>query len=308
MESRVLAMDLGGTKSLIALVDGNGNVVYSRRKPSVFPIRKTEVIEQLASWVREMEQIGPFDRIGIGMAGQVDGSQGVLISTCLSDEMLEVPIAARLEQTTGYPVVADNDGVAALIGERWKGAARPYEHVVMLTIGTGLGGAAWERDRPVRGARGAALHVGHTILHYNGVPCGCGNRGCAEKYVSGTGIREAYERMTGRSIPAEDVYKGYLQGDKNATAVIEAFLDQCAGVLSSMANLFNPQAFVLGGGVSESLGEAEIALLENKARVLSLPANRNFTLLKAALGNEAGVIGAAYMALHDLHGERRQPQ
>jgi len=294
----VLAMDLGGTKSLIAIVDENGNVVSSQRRPSIFPIRKSEVIEQLASWVREMEQAGPIDRIGIGMAGQVDGSRGLLISTCLSDEMLEVPIVERLSLATGYPVIADNDGVAALIGERWLGAARPFEHVVMLTIGTGLGAAAWERDRAVRGARGVGLHVGHMVLQYDGAPCSCGNRGCAEKYVSGTGIREAYERLTGRSIRAEEIYKGYLEGDEPCTAVIESFLDQCAVMLASVANLLNPEAFVLGGGVSESLGDAEIARLQSRARALSLPANRDFTLLKASLGNEAGIIGAAYMALH----------
>jgi glucokinase len=293
----VLAMDLGGTKSLLALVDENGTVVLSQRRPSLFPIRKSEAAAQLASWVREMEQVGSFDRIGIGMAGQVDGSRGLLVSTCLSDEMLEWPVAEQLAQAVGYPVVADNDGVAALLGERWRGAARPFAHVVMLTIGTGLGGAAWEGDRPIRGARGAALHVGHMVLQYDGVPCSCGNRGCAERYVSGTGIREAYERLTGRSIPAEEIYRGYRAGDPPSVAVIEAFLDQCAGLLASMANLMNPQAFVLGGGVSDSLGDAEIARLESRARALALPANRGFTLCKATLGNEAGVIGAAYMAL-----------
>lgn len=295
-----LAMDLGGTKSLLGLVDATGTVLYSERRPSIFPIEPDTLIDRLAGWVREMEGKGGFDKIGIGMAGQVNAATGTLMSTCLSSDRLDIGLAHLLARRTGYPVIADNDAVAALIGERWKGAVRNFHHVVLLTIGTGLGGALWDDRHILRGSRGAALQVGHSVFSYDGLPCSCGSKGCAETYISGTGIREAYLRKTGSSLPSEDIFRLYRQSDPAAQEVVKAFFDQCGTLVAGLANLLNPEAFLIGGGVGEALSEEELLQIENKARQLALPANGFFSLERAILGNDAGMIGSAYLAHYEL--------
>ena len=295
-----LALDLGGTKSLLGLVDENGTVLYSERRPSLFPIDPDGVVDRLASWVEEMAHRGTFEKIGIGMAGQVNAASGTLVSTCLSSERLDLEIASLLSRRTGYPVIADNDAITALIGEGWKGAVRDRQHVVLLTIGTGLGGAYRDGRHIFRGSRGAALQVGHSAFRYDGLPCSCGNKGCAETYISGTGIREAYLRATGTAIRTEEIFERYRHSDPEARGVVETFFDQCASLVAGLANLYNPEVFLIGGGVGEALPDAELLLIENRARLLALTANNEFSLERAILGNNAGMIGSAYLAHYEL--------
>ncbi|MCU1392987.1 MAG: glk [Ilumatobacteraceae bacterium] len=289
--TRAAGIDVGGTKFLGVVLDDAGEIVVTKRRPT--PAGGDAVVRELAEFAREL---GDYDTLGVGVPGLVT-RDGVLRAAPNLVGADEVAVGARLTALLGHPVAVDNDATCAMVAEWLHGAARGFDDVVLVTLGTGIGGGLVMGGRLQRGANGFAGEFGHVVVEPNGIACVCGRRGCWERYASGSGLAMLAGGRTG-----EDVVAAAEAGDRESLAVIDLFAHWVALGLANLTNVLDPACIVLGGGLAAApgvfLGPIErefVALLyssENRPRP---------QLAFAALGERAGAIGAALLpSLPDL--------
>lgn len=314
-----LGLDLGGTKCLGVAVDATGAILDEHREPT--PSTGDEVVDTLASVASSLVSRGDGDRlvaIGVGVPGLVDAA-GVLRFAPNLPGVIDLPIRHRLIEaldTCGIAVptvTVENDASCAAWGERQVGAAAGRDHVVMVTLGTGIGGGLILGGSLYRGANGFAGELGHMVVDPTGPLCPCGQQGCWERFASGSGLgrlaREAAEagrvpRLVASAggdpdeVRGEHVTRAAADGDADALAVMRAFARWVGIGLANLANAFDPQAFVLGGGLVEA---GDILLDPVRAAFTELLDGADLRpaieILPAALGEHAGAIGAALLAL-----------
>lgn len=313
MPLETLGVDLGGTKVAAALVDAEGRIVASNVFPTNASTGPDGVIRDIVACVKD--GLGASARgaagLGIGVAGQIDEATGA-VHFAPNLDWHHVPLRAALEQGLGLPVVVTNDVRAATWGEWMHGAGRGAHDLVTLFIGTGAGGGIVSGGRLLAGCTNAAGELGHMTIVTGGRKCHCRNRGCLEAYVGGWAIaeqaREAVlrDREAGRrlvalaggvdEITAGTVSEAYHQGDPLAVRLVEEISRHLAAGIVTVVNAFNPCLLILGGGVVEGLPELA-ALAEAPVRAHALEAAvGGLRISRAALGNQAGVIGAAALA------------
>jgi len=303
--TRTVGVDLGGTKCLAVALEG-GQVVEERRVAT--PAGNAAVLDALALVAADMLDRGPVVGVGVGAPGLVDRAGVLRFAPNLTD-VADLAIGADLSARLGVPVRVDNDATCAVWGERQIGAARGYDEVILVTLGTGIGGGIVSGGRLLRGANGFAGEVGHMVIDPDGPPCPCGQRGCWERFASGGGLgrlgRAAAEsgRATrvlelaggdATSVRGEHVTLAATEGDAESHAVLGDFGRWVALGLVNLANIFDPRAFVLGGGLVEAgellLGPVRSAFTELLAGGRHRP---DVAIVPAALGEHAGAIGAA---------------
>ena len=267
------------------------------REVSVVEARVAEVVERL-------RPAGASLPIGAGIPGFHDTTTGLLRQSPNFPGWEDVPVAARLERLLGVPVATENDANAAVLGEAWSGAAAGLADVVMLTLGTGVGSGFLVAGRLLTGARGAGAEGGHIPLHANGRVCGCGRRGCLETYVSGPGFtrtaQEEYEQAPAGLRPErpEDVFDAEEAGRSWAARAVGRFVEDLASGLVPLVHLFSPAAIVLGGGVAGAFPRfAPSVERELLRRAIPACLEGVLPLRAAALGGDAGAVGAARLAL-----------
>ncbi len=312
--TEAIGVDLGGTKMLLGVLDPDSKVVWESRERSTGQT-ENELVELL---VREVEE-GRAARAGVGTIGlgipaTIDHENGVAVSA-VNLPIENLPIRELVVERTGLPVFVDNDANVAALAEHLYGAARGAENVVMLTVGTGIGGGLILGGEVYRGATGAGAELGHMVIEMDGPRCqgNCPGRGCVEAFASGTALgregREASERKPdsalgrmraeGREIDGKAVTEAARGGDQTAIAVFDLVGKRLGVALASLANIFEPEVIVVGGGVIAA-GDLllEPARSELQARALR-PMNRT-PVVAAELGQDAGMIGAAAMARIEL--------
>ncbi|MCW6037211.1 ROK family protein [Spirulina subsalsa FACHB-351] len=289
----VIGIDLGGTAIKFGRFLADGTCLEFRRIPTPQPSEPHRVIEAIAQTVQELNQ-GQAIALGVGVPGPADVAGKVALVAINLVRWQNVPLAQELEEKTGLPTVIANDANCAGLGEAWIGAAANFRHSILLTLGTGVGGAIILDGQLFTGYDGAAGELGLMTINPEGPPCNSGNRGSLEQHLSIGAIR----RATGKD-PAE---LGELanKGDRQALEFWQDY-GRILGIgLSNLLYILTPEAAVIGGGVSAS---AEFffpsALAEIEQRVLATSRTR-FHLLLAALGNNAGAIGAARLAWQQL--------
>ena len=307
-----VGVDVGGTKVAAGVVDEQGQVLARVRRATSaqVPGAAEQVITEA---VRELGKAFPIEAVGIGAAGLVDQTRSV-VRFAPNLGWREQPLRAQLERATGLPVVVENDANAAAWGEHRFGGGRASGDVVLITVGTGLGGGIVLNGRLLRGAFGIAGEVGHVRLVPGGRVCGCGNHGCWEQYTSGSAlIREARELAAtspGRTarllelaggdpsaITGDLVTRVAREGDPAAVALLAEVGKWLGEGIADLACVLDPAVVVVGGGVSEA-GD----LLLEPARAayaaqLSAGAYRpHLQIVAAELGNDAGLVGAADLA------------
>jgi len=309
----VIGVDLGGTKLLAGTVDADLQV-HHRSFRMARPDDASAVIDQLVETVEEGRAAAPGEVLGVGLGvpGLVDPETGVVAD---SNHLPLAGVAVRdvLAERVGLPVAIDNDGNMAMLAESRRGAARGARDAVLLTIGTGIGGGLLVGGSIVHGARGAAGELGHMIVDADGPPCPgrCPNHGCLEALVSGhalgiegsrlaaerpdSALHEARER--GDEITGLLVTELALAGDEAARGAIAAMGANLGLGIVTLANVFNPEVVVVGGG---AIGAGEL-LLEPAREVVAaraLPITRErLRIVATQFGAEAGMVGAACMAL-----------
>lgn len=310
MPGLTIGVDVGGTKCLALAIDSSGEVLADARVAT--PSGGDELIDAVVALVSQLtDSAGPPDAVGVGVPGLVDAA-GVLAYAPNLPGVLDVAVASRVAQRCGVPVTVENDATAAVWGEREVGAARGAEHVLLVTLGTGIGGGIILGGRLYRGAHGFAGEIGHMVVDPHGPQCPCGKRGCWERFASGTGLgrlaRDAASAgRLGRAVAlaggdpedvrGEHVTTAAAEGDHKAEAVMAAYGHWLAVGLVNLAYLFDPEVFVLGGGLVES---AEVVLAPTRAAFKELLAGADYRppirIAPAALGERAGAIGAALLA------------
>jgi glucokinase len=206
------------------------------------------------------------------------------------------PIRDRIQQALGAPVILENDANSAALGEKWMGAGREVDDLVLLTLGTGIGGGIIIGGHILHGVQGMAAELGHITVVPNGNPCGCGNRGCLEKHASATAIASMARMMNlGASLTSEDVYDLAMAGNDRALAVFRSMGEALGIALASLVNIFNFPLYLISGGPIPAwpfFSPAMLAELERRSFTYRTTSPR---IEPAKLGNQAGLFGAAYL-------------
>ncbi|MBK7857018.1 MAG: ROK family protein [Archangiaceae bacterium] len=309
----VLAIDIGGTKLAAGVVAQDGTIVSKGRVPTDVPKGPEQAIERLNALCRQlMAQAGnpEIAVIGIGCGGPLDPRTGVTLTPPNLPGWEDFPVVARVEKGLGKKAFIDNDANAAVLGEHLFGAGRGYQHLVYLTVSTGVGGGVILDGRLYQGMNGNAAELGHLSMSYDGWPCPCGSKGCIEAFCSGTNIARR-ARLTAsprllelagsrEAITTEHVVAAVREGDAAARKVWDDTLEVLGAGVASMINAFNPQRVIIGGGVA-SVGPL---FLEPVARIglarAMKPLAKGVDVVPAALGDQVGVMGAAAVAFSHL--------
>lgn len=309
-----VGIDLGGTFIKGGIVDTQGNVLLAKKTPTEREKGAEGVAKNIASLVETLvieQGLQKTDLIGIGMGvpGMIDSKAGVVIySNNLAWK--DFHIAESLEKLTGLPVKIANDANVATLGEVKFGVAKKCENAVMITLGTGVGGGIVVDGKLVEGNQSAGAELGHSTIVINGEPCTCGRKGCLEAYASATALirdtkraMQAHKESKMWEIGSLDKVDGatafsYQNVDEVAKAVVENYIEHLACGLTNFANIFRPEAIILGGGVC--------AEGDNLVKPLQKLLNRDLfagtlgpqvSILVAELGNSAGLLGAAALLL-----------
>ncbi len=291
-EERAIGVDVGGTKILAGLVDQAGRVAVARECPT--PLESQEaLLDAIASLVEELRD-GTVVAVGIGVPSTVDQREGTAVFS------VHIPLAGVSLRAWGserfrLPTAVDNDANAAALAEWTAGAGRGARHMVMLTLGTGIGGGLVLDGRLYRGAVGAAAELGHMVLQYRGRRCqgACRGHGHFEALASGTAAAGMARRVLGPAADARSLVAAARAGDRGALAAMAELGERLGAGIASLVNIFNPERVVIGGG----FGVAFDLLIEPARRALAqeaLPPARDIVrVVPAELGGEAGMIGAA---------------
>lgn len=295
----ILGIDIGGTNVKFGVIDENYRVVKGYSIPTGADRSDIEIVNDIIAQTKKIQEEYSFERIGIGSPGNLDSENGICIHAA-NLPYHNTPITAMVSEAAGVPAFLANDATAAVYGELYAGAGKNYQNIVMVTLGTGVGGGIAIDGKPYLGQKGGAGEIGHMIIKYDGLPCPCGQVGCYEQYASVTSlIRLTEEAIAANpdSILAEVAKEGAngrsafdakAQGCAVAAGVIDQYTEYIAVGLKSLINIFQPDAIVIGGAISNQ----EENLLAPVREKVGVPVN----LFTSALKNDAGVIGAAVVA------------
>jgi glucokinase len=292
-----IGVDTGGTSTKGALVGGDGRILR-RAEVATDPVAGTAgilaVVDELLAAAADQQVV--VDGIGVGVAGFVDAATGSVIfspNLAYDDPQVRAAVQARAD----VPVVVDNDANAAVWGERAFGAAKGFDDVALLTLGTGIGSGFIVAGRLIRGHRGAGAELGHTVIDPDGPACPCGRRGCLERFASGTAI-EAMAAATGTwgtAPTGEDIARAAAGGDEGARIILGRAGASLAVGLVNVVNIFDPAVIVLAGSVVEA-GEPYLGpVREGFERALAAQRRQPVPVEVGHLGNDAGIAGAAAM-------------
>jgi glucokinase len=295
-----IGVDLGGTKILAGVVARDGSVVRRHERPTPQDSQE-HVLAELEAAVAELldESVAA---VGFGVPSPIDQERGVVVR-CVNVPLEDAPLRDRMRERFGVPVGLDNDANAAAIGEWRAGAGRGAHNLVMLTLGTGVGGGVISAGRPFRGRNGAGAEFGHTVIVHDGRPCqgACTGRGHLEAYVSGTSVTAAAREAFGPSADAHRLVRLANEGDAKARGLLAEVGGYLGSGIGSFVNVFGPQLVVLGGG----FGVAGYDYLQGPAdevmrREALEPMRSAVSFAKAELGTAAGLTGAAFVGFEAL--------
>jgi glucokinase len=315
-ELPVLAIDLGGTKIIAAIISNKGQIVAKKRCLTLADEGPHPVISRIFSAIDHLlsqRNINPsqLDSISIAAAGAIDFKKGLITSSPHLPGWHDVPLRDIVEEKYKVNTFLINDASAAALGEHHFGAGRGVNNLILLTVGTGIGGGIIINGRLYSGVSGSAGEIGHMTIDVNGPRCDCGKTGCLEALVSGTAVaKEAIKRIRQgersslteivegkiENITAEEVSIAAQGGDSLASEVILKAATYLGVGIANLVNIFNPEMIIIGGGMAK-MGD----LLLNPARqvvrerAFQLPAQA-VQIVPARLGDDAGVLGAAVFA------------
>jgi glucokinase len=311
--TETIGVDLGGTKMLIGVLSDT-EPHYEQREASTGQT-EDELVELLVREVTEARDARPdVAAVGLGIPATIEHDKGVAVSA-VNLPLADLPIREIVSERVGLPVFVDNDGNVAALAEYLYGAAQGKPHMVMLTVGTGIGGGLILDGEIYRGSTGAGAELGHVVIQADGPPCqgNCPNHGCVESLASGTALgregRAAAESAPdsalgkvlaeGGEIDGKAVTEAALAGDELAVGVFDLIGGRLGVACSSFANVFQPNAIVVGGGVIAA-GDLLLEPARREIRQRALRPMNETPILEATLGNDAGMIGAAAMARREL--------
>jgi glucokinase len=316
-QPEAIGVDLGGTKMLLGVLDGDSKTVWESRERSAGE-GEEELVELLVREISEAQaKRSGIEAVGMGIPATIDHEKGLAVAA-VNLPIENLPIRDLVVERTGLPTFVDNDANVAALAEHLFGAARGARNAVMLTIGTGIGGGLILGGEIYRGSTGAGAELGHVAIQLDGPACqgNCPGHGCVETLASGTALgregRAAAESNPGSAlgklfaegseIDGKVVTVAAQEGDETAIGVFDLVGSRLGVALASFANIFEPEVIVIGGGVIAA-GELLLAPARRELEARALrPMNRT-PVVPAELGEDAGMIGAAAMARIELEQE-----
>ena len=310
-------VDLGGTTVKIAYFDEDGNMLIKWEIPTVTAGGGSAILPDIAASIlqfTEQKSISPdaIIGVGIGVPGPVSGKG--IVNKCINLGWGVFNIAEELSRLVGYPVKAGNDANVAALGEYWKGGGKGCDNMVFVTLGTGVGGGIVIEGNLLHGAHGSGAEIGHMVINKDETDrCNCGKYGCVEQYCSATGIvrlakkaLEGYEGVTKLRhfdpLTAKDIFDSGKAGDELALQVLDQFYNYMGEFLANICNVVDPDAVVLGGGVSKA-GQMLLDGTRPYFDKYVFHAARGARFELASLGNDAGTYGAFKLALDAFGGK-----
>ena len=311
----VIGVDLGGTNLRTALLSEDGNILDKRKEASHASDGWKKVVARLIDNIVRQREIaverGFFvTAVGVGAPGIIKMDKGVVVKSPNFPDWNNLPLKEELEKALHIPVVIENDANAAALGEQWRGAGHGIGSMILLTLGTGVGGGIVLNDKIWHGADGMAGEIGHMTIFPDGRPCSCGNIGCLEMYASARGIVKSYcealetTNPEACSVPtaitSEIVYQEARAGNERAIRIMNE-MGRLLGIgIANLINIFNPEMIVIGGGVKDAWNLFINATnQEIMRRAFQVPAERT-NIVPSLLGDDAGMVGAAAVALQKI--------
>ncbi|WP_086312018.1 glucokinase [Enterococcus sp. 7F3_DIV0205] len=323
MDKKLIGIDLGGTTIKFAILTTDGDVQQKWSIETNILDEGSHIVPDIIESINHrisLYEMKHDDFIGIGMGtpGSVDIKKGTVVGAYNLNWTKKQNVKAQIEEATGIPFVLDNDANVAALGERWKGAGENNPDVVFITLGTGVGGGIIAEGNLLHGVNGCAGEIGHVTVDPGGFECTCGKRGCLETVSSATGVVRVARHMSeeyagdsqlkqaiddGQDVSSKDVFEYAQADDPFALMVVDRVCYFLGLAIGNVGNTLNPSSVVIGGGVSAA-GEFLRSRVQTYFEEFTFPEVRNSTQVKLAqLGNEAGVIGAASLALQFMEKE-----
>jgi len=292
-----IGIDLGGTKIESVLLDPGDAVVLRRRRETPLADGYRAILDSVAELVREAAANVPGEKhysVGIGIPGSVDAASG-LVRNANSVCLIGQPLPDDLERLLGRRVGVRNDADCFTLAECHRGAAAGYGVVLGVIMGTGCGGGLWLNGEVREGPHRICGEWGHLSVDPLGAPCYCGNRGCIETKISGSGVERAFSARYGETLRMDEIAARAREGEPRCRAAFDAFLDDFGRSLGGVISLLDPDAVVLGGGLSN----IEELYREGAERVRHYAFHDDLRtpILKNRLGDSAGVFGAAWIGV-----------
>ena len=316
----LIGVDLGGTNMRVGMVTSDGLMVHRLMLPTRVNLGLEKVVERISKAIQEVinQTIAPGNQIkgiGIGSPGTIDIQSGIIISSPNFPKWKQVPLKHMIEERLSIPTFMDNDANAFAFGEKWVGAGKEVKSLVCLTLGTGVGGGIILNGRIWHGADGMAAEIGHMTVLPDGLKCNCGNYGCLESYASASSIVRRvcnaiqsgkltmvldYAKGNLENITSDLVYQAALKGDELAIHIMNETATFLGIGIANLINLLNPEMIVVGGGLTNAWDIIyPLTLKEVQKRALSEVAKR-VKIVRASLGDNSGIIGAAGIAYFNL--------
>lgn len=299
-----IGLDLGGTNLRAAAIDRNGVILDKVAGRTQYSEGRDAIVHDMVEAISTLrERFGKTNLagIGIGVPGFISMKEGVIRNSANLAPLENFPIRDEIGRQLETTVILENDANAAALGEKWMGAGKDVEDLIMVTLGTGVGGGIISGGRVLRGCQGMAGEFGHITAVPYGNPCGCGNSGCLEKHASATSIINMGHMLgLGKDITAKDVYDMARQGNQRAQMVFVSAGETLGIVLAMLVNAFNFPLYLIAGGVIAGWDLFYPPMIaETRKRSFTYRVT-NTRIEKAQLGNEAGLYGAAYLPWSEL--------
>jgi glucokinase len=332
-----IGVDLGGTNLRIAAITTDGQMLEKITLGVKVALGRDYVIGEMCDAIQRLTEkyraTGKFIGAGIGVPGIIDKETGMMRMSANLPGWSDYPVRDEIERRLGARVFLDNDAKVAALGEQWLGAGRGVDNMAMITLGTGIGGAIILNGKIFYGMNGMAGEFGHVTIEPNGIPCGCGNHGCAERYASATAlVRMAREAIESGNAPAlaklassdaefsaQSIYNLAIQGHEDAQRIFDRFGEVLGILLADLVNVLNLNIFVIGGGVVsawDAFAPRMFAELRERSLIYAATApedplgekegasaqrvtytHKKTIITRALLGSDAGLYGAARLPM-----------
>jgi len=298
----VIGVDVGGTKVAAAVVAQDASLEARLEQHTEVASEET-LLAQLDAVVEELRSETEVAALGFGIPSRIDQRRGRAVAS-VNVPLMNVDFRDRMRELHGLPTAIDNDGNAAAIAEWRAGAARGADDVVMLTLGTGVGGGLILGGAPYRGATGSGAELGHVVVDVDGLPCRCGGRGHLESYATGLAADGFARERIGPDSDAHDLVRRAKAGEQEALDVLAEIGRYIGAAVASFVNALEPKLVVVGGGYGEAAGEFLLPSAREVIAQDALPPGRDtLRIVEAQLGADAGVIGAGMIAFEALGAE-----
>jgi fructokinase len=299
MSRYAIGIDLGGTKVEACLVDDSRAILARKRRPSEPRLGRDKVVANILELAAETAGGACYEAVGMGTPGTYHPGDDIMYGAPHTPLYEKPGLVSLLRSKFSVPLIIENDADCLALAEFFAQCHGRYSTVMAVILGTGMGSGLVLDNRLHRGPNGNAGEIGHSSIDINGRPCECGRRGCGEAYLSGPSLTRRYQELTGETLAPRDIFERSEKGEPRALALFEESCRIMGELFANCVNILDLQAIILGGGVSNlPLWYDRVPPYMDKS-LFGVP-GRRIPIMKAILGDSAGVLGAAFLGLREM--------